>query len=161
MDFRRSKAKDIGAVVVIDSGRPAWWTSDHWATPPLIVQNLESEFGRFDLDPCCRAESAKAPAFFTPEEDGLSQPWRGRVFLNPPYSKPAPWLEKAIRETTEGRARLVVALLPASTDTRWFHELVKDRAEVRFLQGRIKFYGWMGTPIGSPKQGSMLAIYRC
>lgn len=124
------------------------------------MRNLENEFGRFDLDPCCMPRTAKARCFFTPAIDGLAQPWHGRVFLNPPYSKPAPWLEKAAHEVGVGRADLVIALLPASTDTAWFHELVKTRAEVRFLRGRVKFLGWRGTPIGSPKMASMLAIYR-
>ena len=82
------------------------------------------------------------------------------MFLNPPYSRPAPWLEKAIKATTEEAANLVVALLPVRTDTRWFHRLVKDKAELRFVQGRIKWIGWQGTPIPNPKDPSMLAIYR-
>lgn len=142
-------------------GRPEWWNSDHWATPPQVVSILELEFGRFDLDPCCVPDTAKAPRFYTPADDGLRQPWFGRVFLNPPYSKPAPWLEKAIAETKrEGGADLVIALLPASTDTRWFHRLVKERAEIRFIQGRVRFFGWQRTPITSPKAPSIFAIYR-
>lgn len=140
--------------------KPEWWSSDHWATPPAIITALEAEFGAFDLDPCCRPETAKAARFYTEHEDGLSQPWAGKVFLNPPYSKPAPWLEKAIYETSLSRACLVVALLPVRTDTRWFHALVKGCAELRFLQGRIKWIGWQGTPIPSPKDPSMLALYR-
>ena len=140
--------------------KPEWWTSDHWETPPVYVTELEAEFGKFDLDPCCESKTAKAPKFYTKKEDGLSQPWQGKVFLNPPYSNPGPWLEKAIREIYEGRASLVVALIPASTDTRWFHRFVKSQAEIRFIQGRIKFLGWLGTPIASPKQRNLLAIYR-
>jgi site-specific DNA-methyltransferase (adenine-specific) len=146
---------------LVNGEKPDWWSSDHWATPWAVVRALEAEFGRFDLDPCCREETAKAKRFYDEEDDGLRQRWFGRVFMNPPYSKPAPWLEKAIRETTSGkRARLVVALLPVRTDTRWFHTLVKDRAELRFVQGRIKWIGWQGTPIPSPKDPNMLAIYR-
>lgn len=140
--------------------KPAWWSSDYWATPPEIVSCLESEFGAFDLDPCCRPETAKARKFFVEADDGLAQQWHGRVFLNPPYSNPAPWLQKAIEETETGRASLVVALLPVSTDTAWFHDLVKPHAEIRFVRGRIRFYGWKGTPIGSPRTPSMFAIYR-
>jgi phage N-6-adenine-methyltransferase len=140
--------------------KPVWWSSDHWATPPSLVAELEAEFGRFDLDPCCRAETAKAPAFYTEADDGLSKPWHGTVFLNPPYSKPAPWLRKAIEETTSGAAVLVVALLPVRTDTRWFHALVKGRAEIRFIQGRIKWIGWQGTPIPHPQDPNMVAFYR-
>jgi hypothetical protein len=92
-------------------------------------------------------------------DDGLSQPWFGNVFLNPPYSKPAPWLAKAIQETTAGTARLVVALLPVRTDTRWFHAFVKGHSQVRFIEGRIKWIGWEGTPIPSPKSPNMLALY--
>jgi phage N-6-adenine-methyltransferase len=140
--------------------KPIWWTSDHWSTPPSLIRTLADEFGPFDLDPCCRIETAKAPLFFTQEQDGLSQDWHGAVFLNPPYSKPAPWLQKAIHETTLGHASIVVALLPVRTDTRWFHSLVKNHAELRFLQGRVKWIGWQGTPIPSPKDPSMLSIYR-
>lgn len=140
--------------------RPKWWNSDCWATPREIVDTLEQEFGRFDLDPCCHRSTAKARRFYTAADDGLAKPWRGRVFLNPPYSKPGPWLEKARREVADGRAELVVALVPASVDTRWFHEQVQGHAEVRFRRGRIRFIGWQGTPIGSPKQPSMFAIYR-
>jgi phage N-6-adenine-methyltransferase len=143
-----------------EDGKPEWWNSDHWATPPEMVRELEREFGSFDLDPCCVPDTAKAVRYYTEADDGLAKPWFGRVFLNPPYSKPAPWLEKAIAETSAGRADLVVALLPASTDTRWFHTLVKDRAEIRFIQGRVRFYGWQRTPITAPKAPSIYAIYR-
>lgn len=82
------------------------------------------------------------------------------MFLNPPYSNPGPWLEKARREVDAGRAELVVALVPVASDTRWFHDQVKDAGEVRFIRGRIRFLGWMGTPLGSPKTPSMFVIYR-
>lgn len=140
--------------------RPDWWTSDEWETPQAIVDGLEQEFGPFDLDPCAREETAKAPLYYTKEDNGLLQPWQGKVWLNPPYSNPKPWCQKATDETQAGRADLVVALLPAATDTGWFHDLVLPYAEVRYLRGRIRFLGWMGTPIGMPKAGNILAIYR-
>lgn len=142
------------------STKPDWWSSDHWATPPDVIAALECEFGGFDLDPCCRAETAKAPRFYVEADNGLSKPWPGKVFLNPPYSKPAPWLEKAISETAKGIASLVVALLPVRTDTRWFHNLVKEHSEIRFIQGRVRWIGWQGTPIPAPKDPSMFALYR-
>ena len=140
--------------------KPDWWSSDHWSTPIEIVRKLEDEFGKFDLDPCCRAETAKAQRFYTLEQDGLSKPWFGRVFLNPPYSKPMPWLQRAIEQTENRNCEIVVALLPVRTDTRWFHECVKDKSSVRFIRGRIKWIGWQGTPIPHPKDPSMFAIYR-
>src|SRR3990167_5169114 len=102
--------------------RPAGLPSDDWATPPEIVRAFEAEFGPFDLDVCALAETAKAPRYFTRGDNGLSQLWHGRVWMNPPFSNPAPWLQKAIYETSTGHAALVVALLPAATDTGWFHD---------------------------------------
>lgn len=136
--------------------RPPNWTSDKWATPLEFVRQLEMEFGQFDLDPCCEEHTAKASTFYV--EDGLTRPWFGNVFLNPPYSKPRPWLERAYVATHDEDAT-VVALLPVRTDTRWFHEAVLGRAELRFIQGRIHWIGWAGTPIPSPKDPSMLAIF--
>lgn len=141
------------------SARPAFWTSDEWATPPAVVAEWAREVGGFDLDVCCRAETAKAPQFYTKADDGLSQRWFGRVWCNPPFSDPSPWLRKAIAE--RNHCEVIVMLLPASTDTRWFHNYVLPLAsEIRFRQGRIKFHGWQGTPIGSPKGGTVFAVYR-
>lgn len=138
---------------------PSWWTSDHWATPPSLIEDLEREFGPFDLDPCCMPVTAKAPKFYTAQENGLAQPWHGKVFMNPPYSNPAPWVEKALSETRSGNAHLVVALLPVATDTKWFHDFINGKAEIRFLQGRVRFFGWAGTPITAPKSPSMIVIF--
>ena len=138
--------------------RPKWWTSDHWATPVDVL--LARQFGPFDLDPCATRKTAKAPLFFTRRDDGLRQHWRGKVFVNPPYSDPAPWLKKAIEETSSGSAELVAVLLPSDVSTGWFHELVKDRAEIHFWRGRIRFIGWKGTPIDRPRNGNIVAVYR-
>ncbi len=143
-----------------DAEKPSDWTSDDWSTPREIVTAFEHEFGRFDLDVCAKPETAKAEMYFTRETDGLLHPWFGRAWMNPPFSDPTPWLQKAIEETESGRCDLVVALLPAATDTRWFHDYVLGKAEVRFRRGRIKFIGWNGTPIGSPKAGTVFAVYR-
>ena len=135
--------------------KPDWWTSDEWATPPEFVAQLEQEFGAFTLDPCAREESAKAPLYYTTEDDGLRQPWDGHAFVNPPYSAPGPWVEKAIAESGRGTTSLL--LLPAATDVGWFHDLVLVHCNVRFIRGRLRFLGWKGTPIGSPTAGNILA----
>lgn len=141
--------------------RPSWWSSDEWETPPEVFAKIAAEFGPFDLDPCCRVETAKAPRYFTLDTDGLRQPWRGRIFVNPPYSNPGAWLAKANREIAERRATIVVALLPAATDTGWFHQhVLKVGAELRYYRGRIRFIGWRGTPIPAPRTPSLFAIYR-
>lgn len=142
------------------SPKPEWWTSDQWATPPALIAELEQEFGAFDLDPCCRRETAKAPAWADKEINGLDKPWFGRVFLNPPYSDPGPWLEKACSEVESGRAALVVALIPCATETWWFHKFVWNRSELRFIRGRVRFHGWENTPVPSPRAPTMFAIYR-
>lgn len=134
--------------------RPAWWTSDEWATPPEFVAQLEAEFGAFTLDPCAREETAKAPFYFTREDNGLRQRWEGHVFVNPPYSAPGPWVAKALQEA--GHGATILLLLPAATDVGWFHDLVLPHANVRFIRGRLRFLGWEGTPIGSPTAGNIL-----
>ena len=137
---------------------PTWWSSDEWSTPPEIVAELEAEFGPFDLDPCCRIETAKAPKFYTKSDNGLVRPWTGHVFVNPPYSQPTLWVRKAKQEYEDNGA-FIVMLLPAATDTEWFHKYVWKTAELRFIRRRVRFYGWQGTPIPAPRNPSLFAIY--
>ena len=84
----------------------------------------------------------RARVHFTAEDDGLSLAWHGTVFVNPPYGRAlAAWVAKARREVESGRARTVVALLPARPDTAYWHEHVAGRATVYFLRGRLRFGG--------------------
>ena len=102
-------------------------------------------FGRFDLDPCSptdnpRAAPVKARVHLTPGDDGLALDWHGRVFVNPPYGRELrAWVEKGRREVEERRAAVVTALVPARTDTGWWHEHVAGRADVFLLRGRLAF----------------------
>lgn len=140
--------------------RPEWWSTDEWETPPEEVKKIEARLGiTFDLDPCCRPETAKAPKYYTKVDNGLAQPWAGWVWVNPPYSEPKKWIEKAIAETQRDPSCHVVMLLPAAVDTGWFHDLVVPNADVQFIRGRILFWGWARSPIGSPTSGSVLAIF--
>lgn len=112
--------------------------TDEWATPQALFDALNEEFG-FDLDPCATAETAKCPQFFTKDDDGLTKNWGGRVvFCNPPYSKAAEWVKKCYAESLKP-GTTVVLLVPARTDTKWFHKYIYHRAEIRFLKGRLKF----------------------
>lgn len=155
---RRDRPKKSQPQLVdVPSTKPAGWTSDCWGTPPEMVREMEAEFGAFELDPCATPETAKAPKFYTVFENGLLQPWHGRVWLNPPYSDPTPWLQRAVAAQEDGC--LVVALLPASTDANWFHDLVLPNAEVRFIRQRVRFIGWQGTPIPSPIAPNLWAIF--
>lgn len=110
-----------------------------WATPRALFDTLDAEFG-FTLDPCCWPETAKCARHFTPEDDGLAQSWAGEVvFMNPPYGREIPkWMRKAHAEGRNGAT--VVALVPARTDTAWWHDdVIGAGAEVRFLRGRVRF----------------------
>ena len=121
--------------------RDAFFSSktDMWSTPQKLFDELDAEF-HFNLDACAVAENAKCRIYFSPEEDGLSKPWLGTVFCNPPYGKEiGKWVGKAWLSSQGGNT--VVMILPARTDTAWFHDYVYGKAEIRFIRGRLKFGG--------------------
>lgn len=113
-------------------------TSD-WETPQDFFDLLNSEF-HFELDVCAKPENAKCPRYFTPEEDGLKQKWTGVCWMNPPYGREiGRWVKKAY-DSAHGGAT-VVCLLPARTDTSWWHDYCMKADEIRFIRGRLKFGG--------------------
>ena len=129
--------------------------SDDWSTPPQFFAELDAEF-KFTLDPCASPDNRKCAQYFTKEQDGLRQSWAGcRVFCNPPYSQIGKWVEKAYHEGTK-EGTLVALLIPARTDTRYFHNFILHRAEVRFIKGRLKF----GNQKNSAPFPSMVVIFR-
>jgi len=122
--------------------------SDDWSTPAELYDSLDAEFS-FDLDPC------RLGAF-----DGLLREWRGRVYVNPPYSNVGKWLEKGAIELASGRASVLVYLLPARTGTRWFHEHVLERAaEIRYIRGRLRFGNASSSRFNAPFD-SMVVVFR-
>lgn len=146
---------------------------DDWRTPRDLYDRLDAQFA-FTVDAAATAENALCGHWYGPgsplAEDALTLPdWRatpeapGRAFLNPPYSRVADFVRKARAEADAGNA-LVVLLLPARTDTKWFHDCIWDltanaphtRAEVNFLRGRLKF---SGSPNSAPFP-SMLVVLR-
>lgn len=114
--------------------------TDMWATPQDFFDKLNKEF-HFTLDACATPENAKCERFFTKEQDGLAQPWNGIVWCNPPYGREiSKWVKRALESSKNGS--IVVMLLPARTDTSWFHEYIYNKAkEIRFIRGRLKFGG--------------------
>ena len=114
--------------------------SEIWETPQDLFDALDAEFN-FTLDVCALPENAKCEKYYTPEQDGLSQPWSGNCWCNPPYGKDiGKWIKKAHEASFYGNT--VVMLLPARTDTKWFHEYIwLKRVEIRFIKGRLKFGG--------------------
>lgn len=113
--------------------------TDLWATPQDVFDELNREFG-FVLDVCASPENTKCPRYFTREGNGLLQEWRGACWMNPPYGREiGDWIRKAYLSSREGAT--VVCLIPARTDTAWWHEYVAHSSEIRFLRGRLKFGG--------------------
>ena len=115
--------------------------TDNWETPPELFKDLDNEF-KFTLDPCASKENHKCAKYFTKEENGLLQDWSGqRVYCNPPYGRTVgEWVEKAAKESRKENTT-VVMLLPARTDTKWFHNYIYGCATIRFIRGRLKFGG--------------------
>lgn len=147
-----------------------------YQTPPDLFDKLDEEFGPFDLDPCCRILHRSAglilqggghvyvpsgEADFLPDDtdepvgiNGLVHPWHGRVYMNPPYSDVGKWVEKAVHEVECGNAELVVALLPARTDTKWWQRYVlpevwwgtdDGRETTEPLGSGSTWHSWHGT----------------
>ena len=130
-------------------------TKGEWATPQAFFDKLNEEFS-FTLDACALPENAKCQLFFTPKDDGLVQNWSGhQVFCNPPYGKKiAAWVEKCYNESRKENTN-VVMLLPARTDTIYFHRYIYGKAEIRFIKGRLKF----GNAINCAPFPSMVVIF--
>jgi phage N-6-adenine-methyltransferase len=109
-----------------------------WATPQPFFDQLNAEFG-FTTDVCATPDNAKCAHYFTQEQDGLQQEWTGMCWMNPPYGREiGAWVRKAYESANRGAT--VVCLLPARTDTRWWHEYCM-KGEIRFVRGRLKFGG--------------------
>ncbi len=112
-------------------------SSQEWATPQDLFDSLDREF-HFTLDAAATYQNAKCAEYYNKQSDGLVQPWDGTVWVNPPYGRSVgKWVAKAYHEWKKGST--VVMLLAARTDTRWFHNFIYNKAEIRFLQGRLVF----------------------
>jgi site-specific DNA-methyltransferase (adenine-specific) len=149
----RSGTVMVGQALFSSSG-------NEWETPDWLWEELDIEFN-FDLDAAASEENAKLSFYYTEEDDALGQPWYNRVegvcniWVNPPYGRGiVEWVRKAYIESQRGAT--VVVLLPARTDTAWFHDWVLGRAEIRFLRGRLKFSG----SENSAPFPSMVVVYR-
>ena len=129
---------------------------DNWSTPDDFFQKLDDEF-HFTLDACADSTNHKCEKYFDIERDGLQQSWRGeRVFCNPPYGKQiSMWCRKAYEEVNNNGCQIVVMLVHARTDTRWFHDWVYGKAEMRFIKGRLHFDGKDRAPFPS-----LVCVYR-
>ena len=128
--------------------------TDEWETPQATFDELNQEFG-FTLDVCASSTNHKCEKYFTIEDDGLKQSWLGEtVWCNPPYSDIATWVKKAYEET-RFPGTTVVMLIPARTSTKYFHNYIIHRTEIRFVKGRLKFGGKDNAPFSN-----MIVIFR-
>jgi phage N-6-adenine-methyltransferase len=128
-----------------------------WATPQKFYDKMNTQYN-FTLDVCAIPENAKCSKFFTPEIDGLKQDWTGTCWMNPPYGRGIiKWVKKAYEEALIKKSCMVVALLPARTDTIWFHNYIykKENVEIELIKGRLKF----GDGQNSAPFPSMVAVF--
>lgn len=130
--------------------------TDNWGTPQDFFDKLNNEF-HFTLDPCADKNNHKCKKYYTKEEDGLLQDWEGEtVFCNPPYGRQiGKWVEKCFNESKKD-GTMVVMLIPARTDTKYFHQYIYNKAELRFVKGRLKF----GDSKKNAPFPSMVVIFR-
>lgn len=130
-----------------------------WCTPKEFFDVLDAEF-HFTLDAAATKKNAKCSAYFTPEDDALGKSWgtSGAVFCNPPYGREVrKWVRKAYEESRNGQ--VVVMLLPARTDTSYFHDYIYGHAEIRFIRGRLRFTDADGNEKDAAPFPSMVVIY--
>jgi phage N-6-adenine-methyltransferase len=112
--------------------------TDMWATPQDFYDKYNKNYN-FTLDVCASPENAKCDKFFTKEDDGLKQDWTGSCWMNPPYGRQIKhWVKKAYESSLNGA--IVVCLLPARTDTAWWHDYC-IKGQIEFIRGRLKFGG--------------------
>ena len=128
--------------------------TDEWETPQYLFDELNEQFG-FETDVCALPGNTKCAKFFTPEQNGLSQEWSGVCWMNPPYGRQIKdWVKKAYESAQNNRAT-VVCLLPARTDTSWWHDYCM-KGEIRYIRGRLKF----GKAKNSAPFPSAIVVFR-
>ena len=127
-----------------------------WETPQWLFDLLDKQY-HFDLDVCATKENAKCWNYYTKEDNGLKRKWSGSVWVNPPYGREiGDWVDKAAQQIKYKRVQWIVMLLPARTDTKWWHRSVMAKAlTIRFIEGRLKFVG----AVGSAPFPSVVVVY--
>ncbi len=123
--------------------------TDMWETPQDLFDRLHATHG-FTLDVCATSENAKCAKFLTPQMDGLTVDWKDNIcWMNPPYGREiGKWVKKAWEATQpdwQHEGAKVVCLLPARTDTRWWHSYIIPYGKIEFIKGRLKFGGHKGS----------------
>jgi len=114
---------------------------DDWETPDEIFDEYNTKFGFDIIDVCANENNHKCDNYFTQKDDGLRLIWTGKCWMNPPYGREiGEWVKKAMYSSLYTDA-IVVGLLPARTDSKWFHDFVYGFSDIVFIRGRLKFKG--------------------
>ena len=147
-----------------DSTRSLMFSSKNseWGTPEKLFNRLNNMFN-FTLDPCCNSFNAKCKKFYTIEEDGLSKSWKGEtVFCNPPYGRQIKnWVKKAYEESRHPDTT-VVLLIPARTDTSYWHDYVMRSEMIYFIKGRLCFMNGLSDEGTNPAPfPSVIVVFKC
>lgn len=137
--------------------------SVEWYTPPDLFERVAAQHGPFDLDPATDPRSPIWPLVerhWTVADDGLAQPWNGKIWCNPPYGRTIRlWTRKAAEEFAAGRASRVVLLVPARPDTGWWNEALEAGAVPEFIRGRVRFVLPDGTRLAGAPFPSALLVF--
>lgn len=128
--------------------------SDMWETPTYLFNYLNNKYN-FTLDVCATSENAKCENYYTESDNALNKEWSGTCWMNPPYGRQiGRWLQKAYESAIN--TTTVVCLIPARTDTKYFHEVCMKADEICFIKGRLKF----GTSTNSAPFPSAIVIFK-
>lgn len=130
--------------------------NDCWETPKELFEKLDNVY-HFTLDPCSTDENAKCSKHYTIKDDGLSKDWSNEiVFCNPPYNRDiSKWVRKCYEESKHAK---IIMLIPARTDTAYFHDYIYHKANIIFIRGRLKFE-IDGKPLNSAPFPSMIVEF--
>jgi phage N-6-adenine-methyltransferase len=137
------------------------YDSDEWYTPDEIIRTAHHVMGSIDLDPatCELAQTVvQAATYFTRVDNGLSQPWHGSVWLNPPYSAPQAWIDKLFSELAAARCQQAIVLVNNATETAWFQRLLTESKLVCFPARRLAFWRHDHSNVGA-RQGQALFYF--
>ncbi|MDZ4344455.1 MAG: DNA N-6-adenine-methyltransferase [Candidatus Binatia bacterium] len=137
---------------------------NEWYTPPDIIERARRSMGAIDCDPASSSfanKNVKADVFYTAESDGLTKKWRGRVWMNPPYSSPlcSQFCEALTHKFIDKEIEQACVLVNNATETAWFQSMLRAAVSVCFLDGRVKYLDKSGEPANTPLQGQAVLYF--